>query len=85
MDGRLTTTTYVEVTMATGNSSLSDIHAQLGEVRCILLCTARALAERQDPGDADEVSVDVEDERVTILRAVTILDAAMNVLDESTP
>jgi hypothetical protein len=36
-------------------------------------------------GDADEVSVDVEDERVTILRAVAILDAAMNALDESMP
>jgi hypothetical protein len=71
--------------MATGNSSLTDIHAQLGEVRCILLCTARSLAERQDPGDAEEVSMDVEDERVTILRAVTILGAAMDALDESTP
>ena len=71
--------------MATGNSSLTDIHAQLGEVRCILLCTARSLAERQDPGDADEVSMDVEDERVTILRAVTMLDAAMNALDERAP
>jgi hypothetical protein len=71
--------------MATGNSSLTDIHAQLGEARCILLCTARSLAERQDPGDADQESMDVEDERVTILRAVTILDAAMDALDESTP
>jgi hypothetical protein len=71
--------------MAAGNSSLTDIHAQLGEVRCILLCTARSLAERQDPGDADEPSVDVEDERVTILRAVTILDSAMDALDDSTP
>jgi hypothetical protein len=71
--------------MATGNSSLTDIHTRLGEVRCILLCTARSLAERQDPGDADEVSMDVEDERVTILRAVTILGAAIDALDESTP
>ena len=71
--------------MATGNCSLTDIHAQLGEVRCILLCTARSLAERQDPGDAEEISMDVEDERVAILRAVTILGAAMDALDESTP
>ena len=71
--------------MATGNSSLTDVHAQLGEVRCILLCTARSLAERQDPGDADQISLDVEDERVTILRAVAILDAAMGALDEITP
>jgi hypothetical protein len=71
--------------MAPGHSSLSDIHAQLGEVRCILLCTARSLAERQDPGNADQVSVDVEDERVTILRVITLLDTAMGALDESTP
>jgi hypothetical protein len=70
--------------MATGNSSLADIHAQLGEVRCILLCTVRSLAERQDPGDADQVSMDVEDERVTILRAVAVLDAAMVALDQRT-
>ena len=71
--------------MATGNSSLSDIHALLGEVRCILLCTARSLAERQDPGDADQISMDVEDERVTILHASIILNVAMNALDESAP
>jgi hypothetical protein len=71
--------------MAAGDSNLTDIHAQLGEVRCILLCTARSLAERQDPGDAEGVSMDVEDERVTILRAVTILGAAMDALDKRTP
>jgi hypothetical protein len=71
--------------MATSNSSLADIHALLGEVRCILLCTVRSLAERQDPGDADQISMDVEDERVTILHAITILNVVMNALDECAP
>jgi hypothetical protein len=67
--------------MATGNSSLTDIHAQLGEVLCILLCVTRSLAERQDPGDADQEPIDVEEERVTILRAIAILSDAMEALD----
>jgi hypothetical protein len=39
----------------------------------------------QDPDHNHLRTMDVEDERVTILRAVAILDAAMGALDESTP
>jgi hypothetical protein len=39
--------------MATGNSSLTDIHAQLGEVRCFLLCTRGVWLSAKILGDAD--------------------------------
>jgi hypothetical protein len=47
---------------------------------------AWCLAERQDPGGCGlRYQWTLEDERVTILQTVTILEAAMDKLDESTP
>jgi hypothetical protein len=61
---------------------LADIHGRLGEVRCVLMCVVHALAEVQDPGDADAEPIDVEDERVTLKQAIGLLDVTMDAIDQ---
>jgi hypothetical protein len=64
---------------------LADILGRLNEARCVLLCVERALSERADPSDADADPIDVDDERVTLKQAITLLCGGIEDLDRVRP
>jgi hypothetical protein len=63
---------------------LADILGRLNEARSVLLCVERALSERGDPSDADAAPIGVDDERVTLKQAISILCAGIDDLDRVT-
>ncbi len=65
----------------TPKPDLAEILGRFTDALSMFHCVARALAERQDPHDADSDPVKLGDELVTLNQAIAVLTAAINALD----